>query len=148
MLIIHEMKCGITLRHFKMFSLQIDIFLSHSNHSLFYKGKLSGVKIWTASHLVFHFQQRLDAFPKLHPTAPPEGRVWDCGFESLLCLSMPDRQVLSVPVRQNFLVADALTSACKVYRHLIHFQHLNMNQAAWRMAGENKISLKLSVPLF
>ncbi|XP_060773984.1 rho guanine nucleotide exchange factor TIAM2 isoform X2 [Neoarius graeffei] len=58
--------------------------------------------------------ERLDAFPKLHPTAPPEGRVWDCGFESLLCLSMPDRQVLSVPVRQNFLVADALTSACKL----------------------------------
>ncbi|XP_053469750.1 rho guanine nucleotide exchange factor TIAM2 [Ictalurus furcatus] len=59
-------------------------------------------------------EQRLDAFPKLHPTAPPEGRVWDCGFESLLCVSMPDRQVLSVPVRQDFLVADVLASACKL----------------------------------
>ncbi|MCI4389625.1 hypothetical protein PGIGA_G00100290 [Pangasianodon gigas] len=57
---------------------------------------------------------RLDAFPKLHPTAPPEGRVWDCGVESLLCVSMPDRQVLSVPVRQDFLVADVLASACKL----------------------------------
>lgn len=89
-------------------------------------------------HFVF-FQQRLDAFAKLHPTAPPEGRMWDCGFESLLCVSMPDRQVLSVPVRQDFLVADVLASACRVPRHLINsqrcFEHptqprSDLNQAA------------------
>ncbi|KAF5900291.1 T-lymphoma invasion and metastasis-inducing protein 2-like isoform X1, partial [Clarias magur] len=56
----------------------------------------------------------LDALPKLHPTAPPEGRVWDCGFQSLLCVSMPDSQVLSVPVRQDCLVADVLAAACKL----------------------------------
>lgn len=74
----------------------------------------------------FVFQQRLDALPKLHPAAPPEGSVWDCGFESLLCVSMPDRQVLSVPVRQDFLLADVLASACTVDHHLITVQkHLN-----------------------
>ncbi|TSP57642.1 T-lymphoma invasion and metastasis-inducing protein 2 [Bagarius yarrelli] len=59
-------------------------------------------------------QQRLDVFPKLHPLVPPEGKVWNCSIESLLCVCMPDRQLLSVPVRHDFLVADVLVSACKL----------------------------------
>ncbi|XP_047657734.1 rho guanine nucleotide exchange factor TIAM2 isoform X2 [Tachysurus fulvidraco] len=58
--------------------------------------------------------EQMDTFPKLQPTAPSEGRVWDCGVESLLCVFMPDRQVLSVPVRQDFIIADVLASACKL----------------------------------
>ncbi|KAI5608065.1 T-lymphoma invasion and metastasis-inducing protein 2-like [Silurus asotus] len=59
-------------------------------------------------------EQKLDAFPKPHPTAPPEGRVWDCSVKSLLCVSMPDRQILTVPVKQDFLIADVLSTACKL----------------------------------
>ncbi|XP_060722248.1 rho guanine nucleotide exchange factor TIAM2 isoform X3 [Tachysurus vachellii] len=59
-------------------------------------------------------EQQMDTFPKLQPTAPSEGRMWDCGVESLLCVFMPDRQVLSVPVRQDFIIADVLASACKL----------------------------------
>ncbi|XP_060722247.1 rho guanine nucleotide exchange factor TIAM2 isoform X2 [Tachysurus vachellii] len=58
--------------------------------------------------------EQMDTFPKLQPTAPSEGRMWDCGVESLLCVFMPDRQVLSVPVRQDFIIADVLASACKL----------------------------------
>ncbi|KAK2864245.1 hypothetical protein Q7C36_003399 [Tachysurus vachellii] len=58
--------------------------------------------------------EQMDTFPKLQPTAPSEGRMWDCGVESLLCVFMPDRQVLCVPVRQDFIIADVLASACKL----------------------------------
>lgn len=132
----------------------------------FTKEKWSGVKrlngIQSCKNVFFpcfilHFQQQLDAFPKLHPTAPPEGRVWDCGFESPLCVSMPDRQVLSVPVRQDFLIADVLASACKVYPHLVILQkcskHLNQpcseSALLWIRLHEGwlgRIKLSLSYP--
>ncbi|XP_049340597.1 rho guanine nucleotide exchange factor TIAM2 isoform X1 [Astyanax mexicanus] len=58
-------------------------------------------------------EQRLDGLSKLHSTAPPEGHSWDCPVETLVLVSMPDGHVLSVPVKQDFLVADLLCMACK-----------------------------------
>ena len=61
-----------------------------------------------------HFQQRLDRLTKLHSAVPPDGHSWDCPDETLVLVSMPDGQAISVPVKQDFLVADLLCSACKV----------------------------------
>uniref|UniRef100_A0A673J9X8 TIAM Rac1 associated GEF 2b n=1 Tax=Sinocyclocheilus rhinocerous TaxID=307959 RepID=A0A673J9X8_9TELE len=58
--------------------------------------------------------QKLDAFTKMHVTAPPEGNPWDCSLESRVYVLMPDSQVVSVPVKQDSLVADVLSLACKV----------------------------------
>uniref|UniRef100_A0A8C1Q6B7 TIAM Rac1 associated GEF 2b n=1 Tax=Cyprinus carpio TaxID=7962 RepID=A0A8C1Q6B7_CYPCA len=55
----------------------------------------------------------LDVFTKMHVTAPPEGNPWDCSLESRVYVLMPDSQVVSVPVRQDSLVADVLSLACK-----------------------------------
>ncbi|XP_037394103.1 T-lymphoma invasion and metastasis-inducing protein 2 isoform X1 [Pygocentrus nattereri] len=58
-------------------------------------------------------EQRLDGLAKLHSAAPPEGHSWDCPVETLMLVSMPDGQAVSVPVKQDFLVADLLCLACK-----------------------------------
>uniref|UniRef100_A0A671QRJ5 TIAM Rac1 associated GEF 2b n=1 Tax=Sinocyclocheilus anshuiensis TaxID=1608454 RepID=A0A671QRJ5_9TELE len=58
-------------------------------------------------------QQKLDVFTKMHITAPPEGNPWDCSLESRVYVLMPDSQVVSVPVKQDSLVADVLSLACK-----------------------------------
>ncbi|XP_016093528.1 T-lymphoma invasion and metastasis-inducing protein 2-like [Sinocyclocheilus grahami] len=58
-------------------------------------------------------QQKLDVFTKMHVTAPPEGNPWDCSLESRVYVLMPDSQVVSVPVKQDSLVADVLSLACK-----------------------------------
>ncbi|XP_072542916.1 rho guanine nucleotide exchange factor TIAM2 isoform X3 [Salminus brasiliensis] len=58
-------------------------------------------------------EQRLDGLAKLHSTAPPEGHSWDCPVETQVLVSMPEGHVLSVPVKQDFLVADLLCVACK-----------------------------------
>ncbi|KAF4099218.1 rho guanine nucleotide exchange factor TIAM2 isoform X3 [Onychostoma macrolepis] len=59
-------------------------------------------------------EQKLDCFIKLHVTAPPEGNPWDCSLESRVFVLMPDTQVVSVPVKQDSLVADVLSLACKI----------------------------------
>ncbi|XP_016410599.1 T-lymphoma invasion and metastasis-inducing protein 2-like [Sinocyclocheilus rhinocerous] len=58
-------------------------------------------------------KKKLDAFTKMHVTAPPEGNPWDCSLESRVYVLMPDSQVVSVPVKQDSLVADVLSLACK-----------------------------------
>ncbi|XP_035380127.1 T-lymphoma invasion and metastasis-inducing protein 2 isoform X1 [Electrophorus electricus] len=58
-------------------------------------------------------EQRLDSFGKLHSTAPPDGHSWDCGTESLLTVYMLDDETVRIPVKQDFLVADILSLACK-----------------------------------
>ncbi|XP_076873915.1 rho guanine nucleotide exchange factor TIAM2 isoform X2 [Brachyhypopomus gauderio] len=60
--------------------------------------------------------ERLDSFGKPHPTAPPGGHSWDCGTESLLTVYMPDDEAVRIPVKQDFLVADILSLACKERR--------------------------------
>ncbi|XP_066532797.1 rho guanine nucleotide exchange factor TIAM2 [Hoplias malabaricus] len=67
-------------------------------------------------------EQRLDGLLKLHPAAPPEGLLWDCPVESMVLVSMPDGQALSVPVKQDFLVSDLLSVACKA-RQMDPSQH-------------------------
>ncbi|KAI4883792.1 hypothetical protein NFI96_006668 [Prochilodus magdalenae] len=58
-------------------------------------------------------EQRLDRLTKLHSAVPPDGHSWDCPDETLVLVTMPDGQAISVPVKQDFLVADLLCSACK-----------------------------------
>ncbi|XP_052390583.1 rho guanine nucleotide exchange factor TIAM2 [Carassius gibelio] len=55
----------------------------------------------------------LDVFTKMHVTAPPDGNQWDCSLESRVFVLMPDCQVVGVPVKQDSLVADVLSLACK-----------------------------------
>ncbi|XP_031437315.1 rho guanine nucleotide exchange factor TIAM2 isoform X2 [Clupea harengus] len=57
--------------------------------------------------------QRLDSFAKLHSIAPPEGSPWDSSLESLVCVYMPDGHVVTVNIKQDSLVADVLSQACK-----------------------------------
>ncbi|XP_030626742.1 T-lymphoma invasion and metastasis-inducing protein 2 [Chanos chanos] len=59
-------------------------------------------------------EQRLDSFAKSHSAAPPEGHPWECTWENLVYVCMPDNQVVTVPVKADFLVADVLSMACKV----------------------------------
>ncbi|XP_051510631.1 rho guanine nucleotide exchange factor TIAM2 isoform X1 [Myxocyprinus asiaticus] len=59
-------------------------------------------------------EQRLDVFAKLHSTVPPKGHLWDCSLESRVNVLMPDGQVIGVPVKQDSVVADVLSLACKV----------------------------------
>ncbi|XP_062857801.1 rho guanine nucleotide exchange factor TIAM2 isoform X2 [Trichomycterus rosablanca] len=56
----------------------------------------------------------VDGSAKLCPAAPPDGRLWDCSTESLVCVRMPDGQEVIVRAKADFLVADLLSSACKV----------------------------------
>ncbi|RXN30739.1 T-lymphoma invasion and metastasis-inducing 2-like isoform X1 [Labeo rohita] len=78
-------------------------------------------------------EQKLDAYNKLHSTAPPEGNQWDCSLESRVYVFMPDSQLISVPVKQDSLVADVLSLACKVKQldpalHCLHMRrHLGQD---------------------
>ncbi|XP_051500762.1 rho guanine nucleotide exchange factor TIAM2-like isoform X2 [Myxocyprinus asiaticus] len=77
--------------------------------------------------------ERLDLFAKLHSTAPPEGHLWDCSLESRVYVQMPDSHVISVPVKQDSVVADVLSLACKVKQldptlNCLHMKrHLSQN---------------------
>ncbi|KAL2081987.1 hypothetical protein ACEWY4_021805 [Coilia grayii] len=57
--------------------------------------------------------QRPDSVAKLHSIAPPEGHTWDSSLESLVCVHMPDGHVVTVPIKQDSLVADVLSHTCK-----------------------------------
>uniref|UniRef100_A0A8C2JSE1 TIAM Rac1 associated GEF 2a n=2 Tax=Cyprinus carpio TaxID=7962 RepID=A0A8C2JSE1_CYPCA len=64
--------------------------------------------------LTKHNREKRQSLSQVRNTlSPPEGNPWDCSLESRVYVLMPDSQVVSVPVRQDSLVADVLSLACK-----------------------------------
>ncbi|KAM4633669.1 rho guanine nucleotide exchange factor TIAM2 [Polymixia lowei] len=57
--------------------------------------------------------QRVDVLVKMQPAAPSEGRPWYSTLEPQVCVSLPDGQVVTVPVKEDFLVSDLLSLVCK-----------------------------------
>ena len=48
--------------------------------------------------------------------SPPKGGPWDCSGEANTSIYMPDSLTVQVPIRQDYLVVDVLSVACKVRR--------------------------------
>ncbi|XP_041928951.1 T-lymphoma invasion and metastasis-inducing protein 2 isoform X1 [Alosa sapidissima] len=78
------------------------------------------------NYLPPYSSERLDSLANLYSIAPPEGGHWNDGGESQSCVYMPDNQAVTLPLRQDHMVADALSLACKA-KHLepsLHFLRL------------------------
>ncbi|XP_069053124.1 rho guanine nucleotide exchange factor TIAM2 isoform X2 [Lepisosteus oculatus] len=57
--------------------------------------------------------QRLDGSASLHCTAPLESSHWDTALETPVYIYMPDNQAVTVPIKQDHMVVDVLSLACK-----------------------------------
>ncbi|KAL2099127.1 hypothetical protein ACEWY4_005607 [Coilia grayii] len=69
------------------------------------------------NYLPPHISERLNSLANLYSIAPPEGSHWNDSAETKACIYMPDNQAVTVPLRPDHTVADALALACKA-KHL------------------------------
>ncbi|KAJ8008875.1 hypothetical protein DPEC_G00082980 [Dallia pectoralis] len=83
----------------------------------------------SAGHVPDHGNSEgLDSYAKMQLIAPPGGHRWCSSLESPVCVTMPDNQSVTLYMKHDSRVSDALSLACKE-RHLDPGQHcLNVSR--------------------